>query len=234
MKLSAPVYRLKRLAKELSKEKNIPLHAALDRVAQEEGFASWSLLAAQLATERPTDKLLSRLEPGDLVLLGARPGQGKTLLGLDLAIAAAKSGRSGWFFTLEWTAADLLGGMQTLGEAPTAIPERFRFDNADAICASYIMEQLSSAESGTVAVIDYLQILDQRRENPPLAEQVQALKEFARERGMVMVFLSQIDRSFDGAKQTVPSLADVRLPNPLELGLFDKTCFLHKGAVHVG
>jgi replicative DNA helicase len=175
-----------------------------------------------------------RLEPGDLVLLGAHPGHGKTLLGLDLAIAAAKSGRNGWFFTLEWTAADLLGGMQTLGEAPTAVPERFRFDNADTICASYIMERLANAESGTAAVINHLQILDQRRENPPLSEQVQALKSFARERGVVMVLISQTDRSFDAVTQPVPSLADVRLPNPLDLGLFDNACFLHRGAVHVG
>ena len=34
-KLSAPIYRLKRKAKLLSREKNIPLHEALDRIAEQ-------------------------------------------------------------------------------------------------------------------------------------------------------------------------------------------------------
>jgi len=233
MKLSAPVYSLKRLAKSLSREKKIPLHAALNSVAQEEGYQSWGLLAARLAAESPTDKMLARLVPGDLVLLGARPGQGKTLMGLDLAIASAKSGRSGWFFTLEWNASDLLSGMQTLGASPTAISEKFLFDNSDAICASYIIQRLSSAESGSVVVIDYLQVLDQKRENPPIAAQVQSLKAFARMRGLIVVFISQIDRSFDLVLRPLPSLEDVRLPNPLDLTEFDKACFLNRGAVHM-
>jgi hypothetical protein len=53
MKLAAPVYSLKRLAKDLSREKRIPLHAALNRVAQDEGFTSWGLLAARLSAEGP-------------------------------------------------------------------------------------------------------------------------------------------------------------------------------------
>lgn len=38
MKLSAPIYHLKRKAKRLSREAGIPLHDALDRVAATEGF----------------------------------------------------------------------------------------------------------------------------------------------------------------------------------------------------
>ena len=39
MKLSAPIYRLKRLAKILSRDEGLPLHEALDRIAAQEGFA---------------------------------------------------------------------------------------------------------------------------------------------------------------------------------------------------
>ena len=35
MKLSAPIYHLKRTAKILSREENIPLHEALDRIAEQ-------------------------------------------------------------------------------------------------------------------------------------------------------------------------------------------------------
>lgn len=233
MKLSVPVYSLKRLAKNLSREKKIPLHAALNRVAQDEGFQSWGLLAARVSAESPTEKLLSMLAPGELVLLGARPGHGKTLMGLDLAIQSAQSGRSGWFFTLELTTSDVLSRLQTLGESRSTIGDDFKFDNSDEICATYIIDRLSSAKSGTVVVIDYLQILDQKREHPPIAVQVQSIKEFARNRGLIFVFISQIDRSFDTRVQPLPSLADVRLPNPLDLTQFDKACFLHKGAVQM-
>ena len=37
--------------------------------------------------------LFARLSPGDLVLLGARPGHGKTQLSLKLAVEAMKSGK---------------------------------------------------------------------------------------------------------------------------------------------
>ena len=63
-------------------------------------------------------------------------------------------------------------------------------------------------------------------------DQVRALKAFARERGATLVFISQIDRSYDPSKKPCPDLEDVRLPNPLDLKLFDKTCFLNDGKVH--
>ena len=91
MKLSAPLYHLKRKAKLLSRAENIPLHEALDRVARQEGFGGWSLLAAKATATAPAEKLFARLAPGDLVLVGARPGQGKTLMSLELAVQAMKS-----------------------------------------------------------------------------------------------------------------------------------------------
>ena len=233
MKLSVPVYSLKRLAKELARVKKMPLHAALDHVAQKEGFASWSLLAARLCAESPARKLFDRLAPGDLVLLGARPNHGKTVMGLELAVNAVESGGCAWFFTLEWNLDDLVNGLRTLGKDPSAIGERFSFDNSDAICSTYIIDQLASAASGTVVVIDYLQLLDQKRDNPELAVQVRSLKVFARARGLIVVFISQIDRSYDPAAKPLPGLADVRLPNPLDMTLFDWNCFLNNGAIQI-
>lgn len=103
MKLSAPIYHLKRRAKRLSRDEGIALHEALDRIAVHEGYAGWSLLAARHADAKPAATLFAQLKPGDLMLLGARPGQGKTLKSLELAVDAMKAGRRAIFFTLEYT-----------------------------------------------------------------------------------------------------------------------------------
>lgn len=231
MKLSAPIYHLKRKAKLLSRAENIPLHEALDRIAFQEGYNGWSLLAAKLSASRPAGKLFAQLKPGDLVLVGARPGQGKTLMSLELAMEAMKSGCRAVFFTLEYTEKEVLDRFQAIGAEYAQFDGLFEFDCSDAISADYIMETLASAPRGTVVVVDYLQLLDQKRENPALAVQVRALKSFARDRGLIIVFISQIDRSYDPSKKPLPDARDVRLPNPLDLRLFNKTCFLNKGEV---
>ena len=88
MKLSAPVYRLKRQAKILSREENIPLHEALDRIATKEGYPRWSMLARQMLAIAPASAVGASLVPGDMLLLGARPGHGKTQFSLQLTVEA--------------------------------------------------------------------------------------------------------------------------------------------------
>ena len=231
MKLSAPIYRLKRKARRLSREAGIPLHDALDRVAATEGFSAWSTLAAKAAALTPASKLFPQFRPGDLVLVGARPGLGKTLMSLELAAEAMKSGHRAAFFSLEYTERDVLDRLRAIGVEPAQFDKLFEVDCSDAISADYVVKQLAAAPRGTFVVIDYLQLLDQRRENPDLAVQVRALKSFARDMGLVVVFISQIDRSYDPAAKPCPDLSDVRLPNPLDLKLFDKSCFLGKSEV---
>lgn len=231
MKLSAPIYRLKRQAKLLSREEAIPLYEALDRVATKEGFATWSLLAAKLSESSPAEKLYSQLRPTDLVLIGARPGHGKTLLSLELVAQAMKAGHRSAFFTLEYNEQDCRKQFQGLGVDIAKFETLFEFDNSDAINADHIMKKLADAPQGTLAVVDYLQLLDQRRENPTLEVQIQALKSFAKQRKLILVFIAQIDRSFDLSDKPLPTLEDVRLPNPLDLKLFNKTCFLNQGEI---
>jgi len=231
MKLSAPIYHLKRKAKRLSRDAGIPLHDALDRVAATEGFSAWSMLAAKAAAMTPAIRLFPQFRPGDLVLVGARPGQGKTLMSLELAVEAMRSGHRAAFFSLEYTERDVLDRLRAIGVEPAQFDKLFEVDCSDAISADYVVKQMASAKSGTFVVIDYLQLLDQRRENPDLTVQVRTLRSFARDRGLIVAFISQIDRSYDPAAKPCPDLDDVRLPNPLDLTLFDKTCFINNAEV---
>ena len=54
------------------------------------------------------DNLFHGLRPGDLVILAARPGVGKTSFALNLAVNAAKAGNSVAFFSLEMSAGQLV------------------------------------------------------------------------------------------------------------------------------
>ncbi len=230
-RLSVPIYRLKRRAKQLARSEDVPLHDALDRVARDEGYAAWSLLSARASEQPPGELLLKELNPGDLVLLGARPGHGKTLLGLELVLAALRQGRAAAFFTLEYSEQDMVERFRAVGADPQQLEGEFLFDNSDDISAGYVAQRLEGAPAGSVAVIDYLQLLDQKREHPELKEQVLALRGLARRRGVIMVCISQIDRRFEASARAIPELRDVRLPNPVDLTAFDKACFLNEGEI---
>lgn len=201
MKLSAPIHLLKRKAKLLSRDENIPLHEALDRIAAREGFSNWSLLAAKRSAPERSDQLFSRLKHGDLLLLGARPGQGKTLMSLKLAVEAMKAGNRAIFFTLGYTERDVLDRFRAIGADPAQFDGLFEFDGSDSICADYMIAALSGTHRGDLVIVDYLQLLDQKRQNPELTIQVRGLRSFTRERGLIMVCLSQIDRTFDPSKK---------------------------------
>ncbi|MBN9887738.1 DNA helicase [Salipiger abyssi] len=229
MHLSAPIYRLKRNARDLARQQGIPLHRALDRVANEEGYQSWSHLASQAPQARPAAAVLSRLAPGDLILIGARPGQGKTLLGLELAARAGSLGRTGFFFTLDYHERDVRQRLSELDLRPSADARAVHVDTSDDITADHIIRCLERSGAPALAVIDYLQLLDQKRSTPDLESQIAALRRFVKETGALCAIISQVDRSFDLSGRTMPGLSDIRLPNPLDLSAFDRVCFLNEG-----
>ena len=229
MKLSAPIVRLKRQAKLLARETNAPRRQALDTIAQTEGYRSWSHLAGSRSDQRPAQKMLAQLVLGDLVLLGARPGHGKTLLGLELAVEAMREGRNSFFFSLEDNEPVVFERLRALGVDAKAEGNSLVVDTSDDISADYIIDRVRGGRGADVVVIDYLQALDHKRRNPELAVQVERLADLASSMPSIVVAISQIDRSFDLEGKRLPELSNVRLPNPVNLSLFTKTCFLHDG-----
>ena len=133
MKFSAPIYILKRQAKAMSRRERIPLYEALDRLAQREGLGTWSLLAAKWNADEGSTSLSSQLRPGELILLAARPGQGKTLLSLSLAVEWMARGNRAAFFTLEFTRADVLRCFAVLDEDVKKFDRSFSIDDSDHI-----------------------------------------------------------------------------------------------------
>ncbi|MBB4000809.1 hypothetical protein GGR04_004690 [Aureimonas pseudogalii] len=143
------------------------------------------------------------------------------------------------FFTLEYKQADrrarfdrLRGGIA--GSATTQSTGVIEIGASDDVSAGTIADHLERAPRGTVAVIDYLQILDQDRRKSPLGEQVDVLHRLSRTQGAVLAVLSQIDRRFGVAQGGLPTRDDVRLPNPVAMAAFNKTCFLNAGQLRFG
>ncbi|WFR96175.1 DNA helicase [Rhizobium tumorigenes] len=229
MKLSAPIFQLKRRAKLMARSSGVPLNQALDQIARDEGFARWSMLSSRMAVRSLSETILSRLEDGDLLLVAGRPGHGKTSLGLQLLVDAIGDERRAVFFTLEMTEQQVRKHIGVLEKDDRTDCDRLEVVTSDDISADYVIRHLAGSQPGTIAIIDYLQILDQNRSKPALAEQIVALGSFAKETGIVLGFISQVDRSFDAESRRLPDISDIRLPNLIDLGLFTKACFLHNG-----
>nr|WP_153418978.1 DNA helicase [Sinorhizobium meliloti] len=187
------------------------------------------MLSSQVAAASLSRSILARLDEGDLLLVAGRPGHGKTTLGLQLLLDAARDGRKAVFFTLEFTEQQARRHLRSLDEGRHGLCDKLQILTSDDISADYIIRHLSGSERGTVAVIDYLQILDQQRSKPALSDQVLALADFARQTGVVFGFISHVDRSFDPESKRLPDIRDIRLPNLVDLRLFNKACFLHNG-----
>lgn len=229
MKLTSPIHLLKMQARRLKSTQSIGMVAALNLIAKREGYSSWSLLQAKAKAFMPktADEVLDYIYPSDLVLMAARPGLGKTKLALETLLRATQQNRICFFFSLEYTKAETIKKL-------TAFDERYKPDNpllnldySDQISAQYIMSQTEDiiAENSIIAV-DYLQLLDQRRETPALQQQIEELKTYAKQTGCILIFISQIDRKFEQDDRKRPNLDDIRLPNPLNLALFNKSIFI--------
>ena len=227
MQISAPIHVLKRKAKLWARKTGCALHQALDEVATREGYRSWSHLSASIQTPTAADRILSQLQAGDLCLLGARPGQGKTRVGLEIAAKAARRERKGYVFSLEYHQRDVADRFADLGL--TEESAGVAVDTSDEISADYIVQALQGVTPPPLLVVDYLQLLDQKRTNPGLEAQMRTLRGYVKASGATAVVISQIDRSFDLAQKAMPDCTDVRLPNPVDLSVFDRHVFLHDG-----
>ncbi|SFS57635.1 DnaB-like helicase C terminal domain-containing protein [Sulfitobacter marinus] len=233
MRLSSPIYTLKREAKLLTRSTEIKLHQALDQIAKREGFQDWGHLASSYAKNTPSKAVLQQLDAGDMALIAARPGHGKTLLGLELVAMAEKSNRTGYFFTLSDTVLDIRNRLDKLGIDPDQFDQTVTIDTSDDICADHIISRIDNTAKPALILVDYLQLLDQKRSNPPLEVQIRKLKAFAVAQRASVILLSQIDRRFDLSVNGMPGMDDIRLPNNVDLSLFSKRCFLHDGKIQI-
>ncbi len=231
MKLSAPIHQLKHQARVLKKQGSMTMLQALDAIAQREGFGSWSLLQARSGQLLPRryDAILDYCNPADMVLVAGRPMHGKTSFAIGLMVQAMRQKAApSAYFSLSFLEREVLEKMRACDPDIDAYLDRCVLDCSDAIDAEYIIKQTQGLGQGAVIVVDYLQLLDQKRTSPALQHQVERLKAHAAQERAIIFCISQVNRDVEHRPNPRPGLDDIHLPNPLDLGLFNKRFFLYR------
>lgn len=192
------------------------------------------------------DKILSGMRGGDLIILAARPGVGKTSFALNVAVNAAKEGTAVAFFSLEMPADQLIqrimctearidlkkirtGDMSQadwlqIAQACKDLAElNFSIDDSSALS---IMElrakarrQLHGCGEGLI-VVDYLQLMEshsnKKDRHLEVAEFSRGLKMLAKELNVPIIALSQLSRNVESRESKRPQLSDLRESGSIE------------------
>ena len=208
--------------------------------ALEEGTvtAGWSTHIPALDS-----RLNGGLRPGDLCILAARPSGGKSSFSQYLGLTFAKDGLPALFLSLEMGEAEvadravasagrvsysaLLTGkmdsdhwsrtseaMERLGRLP------FFIDDQPALTLRDIRIKAKSVKGLKVLILDYLQLCAGTRRdsnrNSEIEEISRGLKALAKELGIAVIALSQLNRDVEKRTNKRPALSDLRDSGAIE------------------
>ncbi|HNX94582.1 MAG TPA: replicative DNA helicase [Holophaga sp.] len=210
------------------------------------------------------DHLTQGFQPGNLIILAARPGIGKTALALNWVLRGAMQHKAhGAFFSLEMSKEEVFSRLLSAharvnmkqvqaGAFDDAIHARllqsrdallelpiFINDQA-AITVREIMamvdRHLSRANSKLdILIVDYLQLISsppdsrsaKQNEATRVGEISRAFKLLAKERGIPVVVLSQLNREVEHRQGGRPQLSDLRDSGAIEQDA-DMVMFIHR------
>lgn len=222
--------------------------------------------AMGVPTGLPTlDTLTQGFQPGNLVVLAARPGVGKTALALNwlLRAAGAPFNRCGAFFSLEMSQEEVFLRLlsahsrknlkhiqagrftdQDMREVMKARDELIQLPLYISDQAAITVPQIQNmvTKQGTTSnrkldflIVDYLQLLSsptgsraaQQNEAVRVGEISRGLKLLAKENGIPVIVLSQLNRDVEHRQGGPPRLSDLRDSGAIEQDA-DIVAFIHR------
>ncbi|MBQ9115876.1 MAG: replicative DNA helicase [Clostridia bacterium] len=202
------------------------------------------------------DKLLVGMGAGDMVLVGARPGVGKTSFTMNIATHAARStGKAVCVFSLEMSAEQLVMRMisteakvdnynlrapaalqvndwKAIASASSSLAECNIFiDDTPGMSVTSMKTKLRRVKNLGLVVIDYLQLMQSETRSDNRAQEVgeisRGIKLMAKEFGCPILTCAQLNRAVEGRKDGVPMLSDLRDSGSIEQDA-DSVMFLHR------
>ena len=186
------------------------------------------------------DEVLGGIQPSDMIIVGARPGVGKTAFALSILRNVAKSGKRVGFFSTEMSVFQVTSRLTSLESGIFASKLRkgdldeqdwprltlatknitamsFRICDKPAITVGELMMQARAwmADGGIDFIaVDYLTRLqlDKQRENQTISvgEIVTSLKNLARILNIPVLVLAQLNRGSEKRADKTPVMADLR------------------------
>ena len=191
------------------------------------------------------DDLLGGLEGGDMVVIGARPGVGKSALVTQITSALAKDGHRVGFYNLEMQNKQMYErfivsesgiGLTRLKRATRFLgDEKERFDKANAVLSERSNIVITSTGGKSVSeirseskhmdydiiIIDYLQLLKAEstyrgNRTAEVGEISRAIKNLAMELNIPIIALSQLNRASVGREDKEPTMSELREAGSIE------------------
>ena len=195
------------------------------------------------------DRMTNGFKPGELIIIAARPGIGKTTLAVNFAInSALKYGKSVAMFDLEMSSLQVAqrficatgrvpmdmvkGGTKdnnawaTLFETKKILENsNIYIDDTTTITPAEILSKCRrlKAQSGLdMVIIDYLQLMKSEKSSKDgnrqqeVADLTRSIKLAARELGVPILLLSQLNRESEKRTDKTPMLSDLRESGSIE------------------
>lgn len=190
------------------------------------------------------DKFLIGMGNMDLVLVGARPGMGKTSFCLNIATnVAIKTKKTVAIFSLEMSAAQLVMRMlsseamidsyklrtaeldeqdwEHLGQAATVLSQTdILIDDTSGITATGMKAKLRRVKNLGLVIIDYLQLMQSDRHTDNRVQEIgeisRALKLMAKDLQVPVITCAQLNRGTEGRQDKTPMLSDLRDSGAIE------------------
>ena len=236
------------------------LNKALDRIQRSQQSTGLTGIPSGFPS---LDSITMGWQEGNLIIIGARPGHGKTAIALNMArTAAIDNGIATAFFTLEMTdveLADRLIGVET-GLISQKRKGRCKMTDTDwehlevalvraAKAPLYIDEtpgltisefsskikRMKAERDIQIAFVDYLQLMhasghESQYRAQEIGEISRQLKETAKELGIPIIALAQLNRNMMGRQGSVngrPILSDLKDSGSIEQDA-DMVLFIHR------
>ena len=190
------------------------------------------------------DHVLVQLGPADLVLVGARPGMGKTSFAMNIAVNAAKStGKAVCIFSLEMSAEQLVNRMlsseamvdshalrtgeirpedwQRIADATAMLAGcEILIDDTSGITVADMKAKLRRVKNLGLVVVDYLQLMQASKSIESRVQEVadisRNLKIMAKELKVPVVCCAQLSRGPEQRESKKPMLSDLRDSGAIE------------------